>query len=442
MYKKLIISCCLLFTTQAIAKKEALLVGVSNYGGNNDLMGIDLDIDNMKQLVTSWGFVPKVLYNQDSLLMKDYLRGYANTLNENDTFILYYSGHGSYKTDTNNDEPDGRDEALVLSDGVRNIPLIDDNLNNYLNAIKAKKLIIFDSCHSGTANRGNEGKRVRAKTLASNELTAPLEKGLRVGREIEGDNYIILSASKDSEQSLATGNGSLFTNEIYKLLKSQKTLESIREEATYNIVSFSKKVRKKPHHPQFSYSKPSFGNLSITSYLKTSSVPITRTEDTLQIALDRLVANPQISKINISNANGGYNTGDFVTFGLDTHQQQGYLTILFVENNKITVLYPNPKAPSKIVGGGYAFPRDFGNFKLRAFKNCNGCQKDKTSIYLMLTPQPINNIQNMTNRKLLSFLKGSNMDKAISKDVELVFDEPSKTSNSGLMVGRYDFFVY
>ena len=94
------------------------------------------------------------------------------------------------------------------------------------------------------------------------------------------------------------------------------------------------------------------------------------------------------------------------------------------------------------MGGSYVFPRDFGNFKVRAFKNCNGCQKDKTSIYLMLTPQPIKNIQNMTNRKLLSFAKGSTVDKAISKDVELVFDEPSKTSNSGLMVGRYDFFVY
>ena len=32
----------------------------------------------------------------------------------------------------------------------------------------------------------------------------------------------------------------------------------------------------------------------------------------------------------------------------------------------------------------------------------------------------------MTKRKLLSFAKGSTVDKAISKDVELVFDEPRK----------------
>ena len=58
MYKKIILTTCLLFATQALAKKEALLVGVSDYGGNprNDLIGIELDIAKMKQLFTDWGF--------------------------------------------------------------------------------------------------------------------------------------------------------------------------------------------------------------------------------------------------------------------------------------------------------------------------------------------------------------------------------------------------
>ena len=444
MYKKLIITCCLLFSTTAMAQKEALLVGISNYGGDpkNDLFGIDLDINKMERLLKGWNFKTKILYNQDSLLMKDYLTNYANRLSSSDTFVLYYTGHGSYVDDKNGDESDGRDEALVLSDGLRNIPLIDDNLNQYLNAIKAKKLIMFDSCHSGTAHRGNVNSKIRAKTLPSNELTASLEKELKFGKEIEGNNYIILSASKDSEQSLATRDGSLFTNEMYPLLQSQKSLESIRKEATYNIVSFAKRSQSKLYHPIFSYSNPSYGNFSIGSYLNTSSVPRVRVKQTLQMELDRLVANPRIGKINISNTQNSYNTGEFIAFGLNTHKQQGYLTILFVENNKITVLYPNPKAPSAVISGNHTFPKDFGNFKVRAFKNCNGCQKDKTSIYVMLTPQPIANIENMTNQKLLSFAKGSTIDKAISKDVELVFDEPTKTPSSGMMVGRYDFFVY
>ena len=448
MYKKLIITCCLLFSTQAIAKKQALLIGVSDYGGDpkNDLMGIDLDINKMKQLFKSWGFTPKVLYNEESLKIEDYLKKYAKSLSANDSFAFYYSGHGSFVADKNGDEVDDhRDEALVLSDGVKNIPYIDDDLNHYLNAIKAKKLIIFDSCHSGTANRGNKSDSIRVKTLPSNLLNAPLSKGFTIAKKIGGD-YIVLSASQDSEESLATTGGSLFTNQLYKLLNSQVSLESIREEATYNIVSYAKQFKTKPHHPKFTYSNLSFGNSSIESFLKTSSAPIEQAVESLQTKLDRLVNNPQIDKINITNNKDSYNTGEFITFDLDTKGKQGYLTTLFVEKNKVTVLYPNPKAFSKLISGSYTVPKDFGNFKIRAFKNCNGCQKDKTSIYMMLTPQPLTNIANMTNKKLLSFAKGSTMDKAISKDVALVFDEssktPTKTPSSTMMVGRYEFFVY
>ena len=398
-------------------------------------MGIDLDINKMKQLFKSWGFTTRVLYNQESLQIEYYLKRYAKSLNANDVFAFYYSGHGSFVTDKNYDEIDNRDEVLVLSDGVQNIYYIDDNLNYYLSAIRAKKLIIFDSCHSGTANRGDKNSLIRVKTLPSSELDAPLSKGIKVGRDIEG-KYIVLSASQDSEESLATPSGSLFTNEIYKLLNSQSSLESIREEVTYNIISYAKQSQRKPHHPKFTYSNPSFKNISIGTFLKTSS------KETLQTKLNRLVNNPQIDKINISNNKTSYNTGEFITFDLDTKTKQGYLTILFVEKNKVTVLYPNPRAFSKLIAGRYSVPRDFGNFKIRAFKNCNGCQKDKTSIYLMLTPQPLSNIANMTNQKLLSFAKGSTMDRAISKDVDLVFDEPTKTPSSAIMVGRYDFFVY
>jgi hypothetical protein len=437
MYKKLSIILFLLFSSPAIAKKEALLIGVSDYGGSpiNDLMGIDLDIHKMEQLFKSWGFVPKVLYNQNSLKIEEYLEKYANSLNSNDTFIFYYSGHGSSIPDKNGDEADGKDEVLVLSDGVRNIPYLDDNLNHYLNKIKAKKLIIFDCCHSGTANRGG-GSNIKAKNLPSNELGTPLTKGISVDVGVSSGTYIVLSASKDNEKSLATYDGSLFTNEIYKLLQTQTTLENIRNEATYDIFSYAKKYNKKPHHPQFTYSNPLFGNQSIGSYLRT----ITRT--TLQSKLDSLIENPQISKIAIFNNPTSYNTGEFVNFKLDTNGNRGYLTILFVEGEKTTVLYPNPRALSKVISGNYTFPRDFGNFKVRAFKNCNGCQKDKTSIYLILTPQPLTNIQNITTQKLFSFTNGSNRDRAIRKDVELIFDEPTKTPSSSLMVGRYDFFVY
>jgi len=445
MYKKLIITCCLLFSTHAVAQKQALLIGVSDYGGDprNDLMGIDLDIDKMHQLFKGWGFKVKVLYNQESLQIEDYLKSYANSLSANDTFAFYYTGHGSLVDDIDGDEiDDHKDEALVLSDGVKNIPYIDDNLNQYLNTIKAKKLIIFDSCHSGTAHRGDVDNSIRVKSLPFNELNAPLSKGLVVGREIGGGDYIVLSASEDNEESLATMDGSLFTNEIYRLLSGQNSLDSIQEEATYNIVSYAKRANKKPHHPKFTFSNPSFKNISMNSYLKTSHARPTHRqtqEQTLQSQLNKMVQNTP--PITITNQQNRYHTGDFVNFTLNTNNQQGYLTILFVEKSDVTVLYPNPRASSRLVQGSYDFPKDFGNFKVKAKKKCDGCQLDKTSIYLMLTPQPLANIANMTQKSLLSFTKGSNMAKIMSKDVELVFDEPAKNSQSGLMMGKYEFFV-
>jgi len=322
MYKKLIITCCLLFSTQAIAKKEALLVGVSNYGGDprNDLMGIDLDINNMKRVFNSFGFDSiKVLYNQESLQIADYLKSYARNLNSNDTFALYYSGHGSFVADKNGDEVDDhKDEVLVLSDGVRNIPFIDDNLNYYLNSIKARKLIIFDSCHSGTANRGNSNSKIRVKTFPSKKLDAPLEKGIKIGKDIESGDYIVLSASKDNESSLATDSGSLFTNEIYKLLRTQNALDSIKENATYGIIHYAKSHKRKPHHPQFTYSKPEFKNISMAQYLNEKPQ-----KNSLQNQLDKLVNRSSVEKIYISNTKLDYNTGEFINFRFNTNANEG-----------------------------------------------------------------------------------------------------------------------
>ena len=446
MYKKIILTTCLLFATQALAKKEALLVGVSDYGGDprNDLIGIELDIAKMRQLFTDWGFDIKILPSHSSFQTKEYLQRYADTLSSGDTFAFYYSGHGSFVPDKNGDEADGKDEALVLSDGVSNIPFIDDELNHYLNNIQAKKLIIFDSCHSGTVNRGDT-KSVKAKTLPTNQLNRVVGKGLKVGAEIERGEYLVLSASQDDEQSLATSNGSLFTNQLYKMFSNPRTintpLESLREEISYNIETYCKHSPNKPHHPKFSFSNPSYANGSIKDYLKIrKTIQRPSNVDSLQSRLNSMVTDDS-NQISISNQKSSYNTGEFVNFSINTNGVEGYLTMLYVDKNDITVLYPNPRSTSKPIRGAFNFPRDFGNFKIRAFKQCSSCQKEQTAIYLLLTPQPLNTIESMSRDKLLSFAKGSDRAKIISKAVEVV-DEPIQNRASGYLVGKYEFLVY
>jgi len=61
-----------------------------------------------------------------------------------------YSGHGSFRTDLNNDEIDGKDELLITidkqsisDDELKTI--IDENLPEDVTLV-----VIFDCCHSGT----------------------------------------------------------------------------------------------------------------------------------------------------------------------------------------------------------------------------------------------------------------------------------------------------
>jgi len=443
MYKKLIIATFLLLTTQAQAQKQALLVGISNYGGDprNDLVGINLDIEKMEKLFKNWGFTTNVLYDKDSLQIEQYLKSYGESLSQDDTFALYYSGHGSYLADESGDEKDGQDEALVLSDGFSNIPFVDDLLHQNLNQIRAKKLLIFDSCHSGTVHKGNSTGAM-AKTLSTNLLAKPTSKGLKVGGDGMSGEYIVLSASKDYEESLATSGGSLFTNEIYRIFTnaSEKPLDSVREEVTYNIVTYCKQSRNKPHHPNFSFSNPSFGAKSIDSYIKVSSTEQIAVDETLQTELDRVVMSAGANQIVIGEKKESYNRGEFVNFTLNTGANRGYLTMLYIDKSDITVLYPNPKLTSKPIQGAYSFPRDFGNFKIRAYKSCKGCQEEKTAIYLLLTPELLGSIESMTRDKLLSFAKGSSMARIISKAVEVV-EESRVGSASKLLIGKYEFLV-
>ena len=84
------------------------------------------------------------------------ITGWLSQAPEGSTVLIYYSGHGSRTRDTNGDEIDGYDETLVPWDyGRKKQFIVDDELRRWLSMLKADKVIlIFDSCHSGTMERG------------------------------------------------------------------------------------------------------------------------------------------------------------------------------------------------------------------------------------------------------------------------------------------------
>ena len=84
------------------------------------------------------------------------ITGWLAQAPEGSTVLIYYSGHGSRVKDRNGDEIDGYDETIVPWDyGKKHQFIVDDEIRRWLSLLKADKVIlIFDSCHSGTMERG------------------------------------------------------------------------------------------------------------------------------------------------------------------------------------------------------------------------------------------------------------------------------------------------
>jgi len=442
-------------------KREALIVGVSDYAKDNqDLNGIDKDVEKMKQLFINLGFNVKVLKDSESMNILSNFTDYADKLTSKDTFAFYFSGHGSHTKDMNNDEADGQDETLVLSDGKINKNLIDDILYKKLNDIKAKKIVFFDSCHSGTAFRSLGGK-TQVKSMRPEDVTESFKLSSSRGISIGGDSissnqgdFVVFSSSQDTEESLATPTGSLFTNAISEVFSDSqlqsKSLNEVKNIVREKVLTYAKKTDGIPHHPTINYSSSSIGSRSLASFLNTKSIPTTSvnrptslvSNNTLQETFENLLASGKLEKLSLNYRQTMYQTGSSIEFEVDTQQTRGYLTVFYIDKDDVTVLYPNPFVTSTPLQGKYRFPQDLANgqFELEAYKSCTGCQEEKTTIYAMLSAQPIKNIKEVQSKGLKSFGNNSNESKIISRAVRIKSTAKS-TASFIPKLGKYEFIV-
>lgn len=152
--------------------KKCLLIGINYANTKYELNGCINDTENMKRYLVK----NKYFEDDDFIMMNDNQRGtnlYPTKNNileqfgdlvkfaKNEIFkanivylFLAYSGHGTYLTDVNEDEIDGKDEALCPIDCDKNGYITDDVLKQYFiyKLPKNVKLtILIDACHSGTA---------------------------------------------------------------------------------------------------------------------------------------------------------------------------------------------------------------------------------------------------------------------------------------------------
>jgi len=146
--------------------KKALLVGINDYKGINDLQGCVNDVTNMRSILQTYlGFS-----NAQTRVLLDNRASKANILDRlkwlvtgakaGDHLIFHYSGHGSQIRDRNGDElKDSMDELICPWDmDWDGTYITDDDFKTIFGKLPAgvNLEVIFDCCHSGTGLRDVE----------------------------------------------------------------------------------------------------------------------------------------------------------------------------------------------------------------------------------------------------------------------------------------------
>jgi hypothetical protein len=144
------------FNIIKINKKKALIIGINYIGTPYELSGCINDTTNITNLLTQHGFNDFVLLTDNTTIkptkenILNELKNLIINANSGDILFFYFSGHGSYTCDLNNDETDGKDEMIISYD-IQGV--IDDELKKVISDNLKKDITIvglFDSCHSGT----------------------------------------------------------------------------------------------------------------------------------------------------------------------------------------------------------------------------------------------------------------------------------------------------
>lgn len=136
--------------------KKALLVGINYTGTQNQLNGCINDVNSIKERINTKGFNNIIIMTDltskkatKANILEEFKNLLANS-QEGDLLYFFYSGHGTYLMDKNNDETTGYDQCIVPCD--LNI-IVDDELNTLIQTYLKPNVTLFamfDSCFSGS----------------------------------------------------------------------------------------------------------------------------------------------------------------------------------------------------------------------------------------------------------------------------------------------------
>ena len=158
--------------------KHAFVVAISEYQTENNLLGVKEDVPTILPILSSYGF-NDVEVIQDQTATHDNIIQGLNTLvkgrQPGDVCVFYFSGHGFLLPQkfSENDDPDGRDEALVPYEGLLSSLILDNWLAEFFkNSIPDEVVFwgLYDSCYSGDLSKDMILPDEQEKTLKTEDI--------------------------------------------------------------------------------------------------------------------------------------------------------------------------------------------------------------------------------------------------------------------------------
>lgn len=204
--------------------KRSLHIGINNYPGtNNDLSGCVNDANDWQEALDARGFETTMMLDAMATKsnMQEAMAKIVGDTGRDDIAVITFSGHGTWVPDEDDDEPDGRDEALCPYDIDMGRIFTDDELYALFSERKrgARIVVISDSCHSGSVTKmarvipGAENDpwkfpkiRFMAPEIYLKQDQERLARARRVEKIVSSKNKIraaslLMAGCKDSEYS-------------------------------------------------------------------------------------------------------------------------------------------------------------------------------------------------------------------------------------------------
>lgn len=194
---------------------KALLIGINKYHlPGNDLRGCINDVIDVKaMLLAHYGLGESdIRLLTDSAATKNGILDSLGWLtgSGDSNLILYYSGHGTRVSDSNNDETDRLDEALCPHDVYDERTVItDDTIASYISRLPstARFQFVADCCHSGSIDRqfplsNPHYRRAKFLVLPDSKIKRGA-KPIRRTRELAAGSAqrLLLSGCRDDQTS-------------------------------------------------------------------------------------------------------------------------------------------------------------------------------------------------------------------------------------------------